>query len=155
MLLVDIGNTRIKWGYLDGARIGRSRAAVLSAWGPATYARRLFSRQVRPSHLWVSSVAGRQVNSALARAAQHAGVAATFVSVPRRGGGVRVGYLEPWRLGVDRFVAAVGAHELFPRVPVCVVGVGTAMTVDLIGPDGRHRGGVIIPAPDLMVETLF
>ena len=155
MLLVDIGNTRIKWGYLDGARIGRSRAAVLSAWGPATYARRLFSRQVRPSHLWVSSVAGRQVNRALARAAQHAGVAATFVSVPRRGGGVRVGYLEPWRLGVDRFVAAVGAHELFPRVPVCVVGVGTAMTVDLIGPDGRHRGGVIIPAPDLMVETLF
>jgi len=68
---------------------------------------------------------------------------------------VRVGYLEPWRLGVDRFVAAVGAHGLFPAVPVCVVGVGTAMTIDLIGTDGRHRGGVIIPAPALMVETLF
>jgi type III pantothenate kinase len=68
---------------------------------------------------------------------------------------VRVGYLEPWRLGVDRFVGVVGAHALFPAVPVCVVGVGTAMTIDLVGSDGRHRGGVIIPAPALMVATLF
>ena len=66
-----------------------------------------------------------------------------------------MGYVEPWRLGVDRFVAAVGAHQLFRGVAVCVVGVGTAMTIDLVGADGRHRGGAIIPAPHLMVETLF
>jgi len=153
VLLVDIGNTRIKWAYLDGGRIGRRQAAVHSAWSSATYARRLFDKA--PAHLWVASVAAPEVNRALARAASRAGITATFVSVPRRGGGVRVGYLEPWRLGVDRFVAAVGAHGLFPAVPVCVVGVGTAMTIDLIGSDGRHRGGVIIPAPALMVETLF
>jgi type III pantothenate kinase len=29
------------------------------------------------------------------------------------------------------------------------------MTIDLIGADGRHRGGVIIPAPALMVDMLF
>jgi type III pantothenate kinase len=153
VLLVDIGNTRIKWAYLEGGRIGRCQAAVHSAWSSSTYARRLFGKA--PSHLWVTSVAAPGVNRALARAARRAGVTATFVSVPRRGGGVRVGYLEPWRLGVDRFVAAVGAHGLFPAVPVCVVGVGTAMTIDLIGSDGRHRGGVIIPAPALMIETLF
>jgi type III pantothenate kinase len=68
---------------------------------------------------------------------------------------VTVGYVEPWRLGVDRFVAAVGAHQLFKGIAVCVVGVGTAMTIDLVGADGRHQGGAIIPAPDLMVETLF
>ena len=153
VLLVDIGNTRIKWAYLEGGRIGRCQAAVHSAWSSSSYARRLFGRA--PAHLWVTSVAAPEVNRALARAARRAGITATFVSVPRRGGGVRVGYLEPWRLGVDRFVAAVGAHALFPTVPVCVVGVGTAMTIDLIGSDGRHRGGVIIPAPALMVETLF
>ena len=153
VLLVDIGNTRIKWAYLEAGRIGRCQAAVHSAWSASTYARRLFGRV--PSRLWVTSVAAPGVNRALARAARRAGITARFVSVPRRGGGVRVGYLEPWRLGVDRFVAAVGAHGLFPAVPVCVVGVGTAMTIDLIGTDGRHRGGVIIPAPALMVETLF
>jgi type III pantothenate kinase len=155
VLLVDIGNTRIKWAYLEDGRIGRGHAGVHSSWSSSTYARRLFGKEGRPAHMWVTSVAGPEVNRALTRAARRAGVAATFVSVPRRGGGVRVGYLEPWRLGVDRFVAAVGAHGLFPRIPVCVVGVGTAMTVDLIASDGRHRGGVIIPAPALMVETLF
>jgi type III pantothenate kinase len=155
VLLVDIGNTRIKWARLHGTRLGSSQAAVHSFWSSAAYARRLFGRGRHPTRLWVTSVAGPKVNRALAAAARHAGVAATFVTVPRQGGGVKVGYLEPWRLGSDRFVAAVGAHELFPHSPVCVVGVGTAMTIDLLTGNGRHRGGVIIPAPGLMVETLL
>jgi len=155
VLLVDIGNTRIKWARLHEARLGRSQAAVHSAWSSATFDRRLFGRVAHPTSLWVTSVAGPRVNRVLAAAARRAGVSTTFVTVPRSGGGVKVGYLEPWRLGSDRFVAAVGAHELFPRTPVCVVGVGTAMTVDLLGGDGRHHGGVIIPAPALMVDTLL
>ena len=155
VLLVDIGNTRIKWARLYGARLGRSQAAAHSSWSSAAYARRLFGRGATPTRLWVTSVAAPGVNRALAAAARRAGVAATFVAVPRSGGGVRVGYLEPWRLGSDRFVAAVGARQLFPRTPVCVVGVGTAMTVDLLAADGRHRGGVIIPAPALMVDALL
>jgi type III pantothenate kinase len=155
VLLVDIGNTRIKWALLEGQRIGRAQAAVHSAWNAATYARRLFGKQPHPTCLWITSVAGAEVNRALATAARRLRVPAIFVTVPRSGGGVRVGYLEPWRLGVDRFVAAVGARELFPGKPLCVVGVGTAMTIDLIGADGRHRGGVIIPAPALMISTLF
>ena len=155
VLLVDIGNTRIKWARLHGARLGRSQAALHSDWSAASYTRRLFGRGAHATGVWVTSVAGSSVNRVLAAAARRAGVAATFVTVPRRGGGVRVGYLEPWRLGSDRFVAAVGAHELFPGVPVCVVGVGTAMTIDLLAGDGRHRGGAIIPAPALMVDTLL
>ena len=61
VLLVDIGNTRIKWAPLDGARFGRSQAAAHSAWSSATYARRLFGRGAHPSRLWVSSVAGSRV----------------------------------------------------------------------------------------------
>ena len=155
VLLVDIGNTRIKWARLHGARLGRSQAALHSDWSAASYTRRLFGRGAHATGVWVTSVAGSSVNRVLAAAARCAGVAATFVTVPRRGGGVRVGYLEPWRLGSDRFVAAVGARQLFPQTPVCVVGVGTAMTVDLLAGDGRHRGGVIIPAPALMVDTLL
>jgi type III pantothenate kinase len=45
--------------------------------------------------------------------------------------------------------------EILNGACVCGVGVGTAMTVDLIDARGVHRGGVIIPSPDLMVETLF
>jgi type III pantothenate kinase len=154
LLLVDIGNTRIKWTHLDGGRMGKGKAALHAGWRAADYAQHLF-RGPPPEEVWVSSVAGETVNETLAVAARRVGAAANFVIVPRRAAGVTVGYLEPWRLGVDRFVAVVGAHHLFKGVAVCVVGVGTAMTIDLVGADGRHRGGVIIPAPSLMVETLL
>jgi type III pantothenate kinase len=103
----------------------------------------------------VASVAGPAVERALATAARRARIPAEFVRVARRAGGVAVGYVEPWRLGVDRFAAMVGARALLAAVPVCVVGVGTAMTIDLVDAAGSHRGGVIVPAPSLMVATLL
>src|SRR5207253_505252 len=125
-----------------------------SGWRAADYARRLFGGRAPAGSMLVASVAGGRLDRMLAAAARRAGVRARFVTVPRRAAGVTVGYLEPWRLGVDRFVASVGAHHLFDRIATCVVGVGTAMTIDLLGADGAHRGGVIIPAPALMVDTL-
>ena len=154
VLLVDIGNTRIKWAHVAGGRLNRVRAAAHAAWTAADYGGRLFAGR-RPERMLVASVAGPKVTRALATAARRAGVSARFVRVPRRGGGITVGYLEPWRLGVDRFVALVGARDCFRGIALCVVGVGTAMTVDLVGGDGRHRGGAIIPAPELMVESLL
>ena len=67
LLLVDIGNTRIKWARLSGDRLGRSRAAVHAAWSPDDYARRLFGAS-RPERVLVSSVAAPAVNRSLARA---------------------------------------------------------------------------------------
>jgi len=154
VLLVDAGNTRIKWARLDGDLLGKRQAAVHSRWSGAHYTQRLF-RSAPPESVLVSSVAGPKVREALTTAAKRAGVQAQFVKTPRQAGGVTVGYLEPWRLGVDRFVAAVGAHQIFPGVPVCVVGVGTAMTIDLVDGDGHHRGGVIVPSPRLMIDTLY
>jgi type III pantothenate kinase len=154
VLLIDAGNTRIKWARLNDGRLTKKQAAVHSGWGPADYTRHLF-RSRPPERVLVSSVAGPKVRDSLTAAARREGVQVRFVRTPRRAGGVTVGYLEPWRLGVDRFVAAVGAHQVFPGVPVCVVGVGTAMTTDLVDGDGHHRGGVIIPSPRLMIDTLY
>jgi len=155
VLLVDVGNTRIKWARLEGARLGRGRAAAHSGWRPRDYLRHLFASPRGLARVVVASVAGSAVDEALAAAARRARVPARFIRVTRRAGGVTVGYLEPWRLGVDRFAAMVGAHELLEAVPVCVVGVGTAMTIDLVDGLGRHRGGVIVPAPHLMIGTLL
>ena len=155
MLLVDIGNTRIKWARFDKGRLGTRRAAAHAGWQVEDYARRVIGSARGVTRILVASVAGEKVDRALAAAARRVGVKTQFLSVPRRGGGVTVGYDEPWRLGVDRYVAAVGAHHLFKGVPVWAVGVGTAMTLDLIAADGKHKGGVIVPAPALMVDTLL
>jgi len=155
VLLVDVGNTRIKWARLDGNRLGRQRAAAHAGWRPGDYARRLLRNARGIDRVLISNVGGAKLRRALIRGARSKGIAVRFVTVPRRGAGIGVGYLESWRLGVDRFVAMVAAHQLYPRIPVCVVGVGTAMTIDVVGADGRHRGGLIIPAPELMVDTLL
>lgn len=156
VLLIDIGNTRIKWARFDGLRLGRLRAAVHSGWGVDDYARRVIGPAQGLERIVVASVAGDKVNGRVRRAARRKRAPAPELVVSRRsGGGVTSGYLEPWRLGVDRFVASIGAHRLARAQAVVVVGVGTAMTVDLIDVEGHHRGGAIIPAPTLMVDTLL
>lgn len=156
VLLIDIGNTRIKWARFDGKRVGRQSAAVHSGWGGEDYARRVIGSGRALDRILVVSVAGARVNRSLTLAARRARAPAPeFVISQRRAGGVTSGYLEPWRLGVDRFVAAIGAYHLSKGRAVCVVGVGTAMTIDLVDAKGRHRGGAIIPAPTLMVDSLL
>ena len=83
------------------------------------------------------------------------GIVPQFVATRRHLGGVATAYSQPWRLGADRFVAVIGAHRLAGRRAVCVIDVGTGMTIDLVAARGRHVGGAIMPGPSLMVESLL
>ena len=56
--------------------------------------------------------------------------------------GLRNGYAEPLRLGADRWLAMIAAWADTPADCI-VVDAGTALTVDAIGADGQHRGGII------------
>ncbi len=62
---------------------------------------------------------------------------------------------EPDRIGVDRLLDAVAANALRP--PGCaavVVDVGTAITVDLVAPDGTFCGGAIVPGIAMSARAL-
>ncbi len=156
ILLIDIGNTRIKWARFDGRRLGSVHAAAHAGWSIEHYARRVIGAARGLERIVVASVAGHKVNGKIRQAARLAQAPLPeLVASRRRGGGITTGYLEPWRLGVDRFVASIGAHRLARRRAVVVVGIGTAMTVDLVDAQGHHRGGAIIPGPTLMVDTLL
>ena len=69
-------------------------------------------------------------------------------------GGVRTTYANPQQLGVDRWLAALGAYHLAHRQGVCVIDAGTALTVDLVDKHGAHLGGLIAPGIELMIESL-
>jgi type III pantothenate kinase len=156
ILVVDIGNTRVKWARVAHGHLHRQRAAVHAGWRVEDFARLVLGRGRGIERVIVASVAGARLEGRLASAARRVcGLDPEFVTAARRLGGVRSAYTQPWRLGVDRLVGAIGAHHLAPRRAVCVVDVGTAMTIDLVDAHGRHLGGAIVPGPHLMVESLL
>ena len=157
-LLVDIGNTRVKWARLVDGRMDKHHAAAIAGWSASQFAARVLGRgwKKQDGRIIVSSVAGERVNGLLVAAGRRAGAPVLeFVASRRSAAGITTRYLEPWRLGVDRFVAAIGAHHLASGQPVCVVNVGTAMTIDLVDGSGQHCGGAIVPGPALMVNSLL
>jgi len=155
-LLVDIGNSRIKWAWLQDGRLGKARAAEYSGWRARDFARRVIGSRLDAQRILVSNVAADEVSAALAAGARLAGAPEPErVTTRRRACGVTIGYIDPWRLGVDRMLGLIAAHCRCARRPVVTVAVGTAMTCDLVGADGRHWGGAIIPAPQLMVSSLL
>lgn len=156
VLLVDIGNTRIKWAWWRGGRLGAMHAAAHKGWTKARYERRVLARRPEGvSRILVACVAGPRVERAFAAAARRAtGVDPAFLESARHAARVTTRYREPWRLGVDRFVGAIGAHDLAGRRGVCVVNAGTTVTIDLVDGRGVHLGGVILPGPEVMVGSL-
>jgi type III pantothenate kinase len=155
-LLVDIGNTRVKWALLVDGRIGRQHAAAHAGWSRDDFGRRVFGTARGVERILVVSVAGARTDRIVTAAARlRTGLKPEFFASKRRAAGVTTLYSEPWRLGADRLVGAIGAHRMARGRAVCVIGVGTALTLDLVDALGRHRGGAIVPAPPLMKESLL
>ena len=68
--------------------------------------------------------------------------------------GVTNAYTTPAQMGVDRWVAMIGARARSGR-SCCIVDCGTAVTVDALSAEGKHLGGVIFPGVRLMREALY
>ena len=146
VLLVDLGNTRIKWAWLraDGT-LGRMRAAEHASWSARDFAKELFARLPKdtPVEVHIVSVAAARVRAELRKAVRATtGRWPRFVRSVRSLAGVQNGYRDPWRLGADRWLALLGARELQKSgSAVCVADIGTALTLDLLDAKGVHRGG--------------
>lgn len=154
-LLVDIGNTRVKWATLRGARQGRMQAAAHENSGIAL--RALVRRAPRDvSRVVVVSVVDEALTRVLDAAAQRRfDVVPEYIRSSPRACGVTNSYRDTWRLGSDRWVSAIGAHALAQGRAVVIANVGTALTVDAVSARGRHRGGAIVPGPEVMVASLL
>ncbi|MGD8312110.1 MAG: type III pantothenate kinase [Gammaproteobacteria bacterium] len=155
ILLLDAGNTAIKWGvYRDGllARTGGFRhrdedfpSVAAAAWHDVQ----------RPARVVVANVGGQRLGRQISEyTAARWAMAPEFVRTTAAAGGVINAYADPARLGVDRWAALIGARQ-HCRAPVCVIDCGSAITVDLLDTGGRHRGGVILPGIEMLQTVLL
>jgi type III pantothenate kinase len=153
-LLIDIGNTNLKWSTLgpDGPvpmRVVRHHGGLPidlhAAW----------EALLAPEQILVSNVAGDALAAALHRACvSRWRREPLFVRTEASAHGLSVAYTEPHRLGVDRWLAMLAARVICEG-PALVVDVGTAVTYDLLLAEGRHLGGLILPGIELMQTNLL
>jgi type III pantothenate kinase len=154
-LLVDIGNTRVKWALLRGARLTRM-AARAHARRPAVLRAVVNAAPRDVTRVVAVCVAGARLERALGAAVRRRfGVRVEFARSVRSAAGVRNGYRDTWRLGADRWVSLLGAHALARGRPALIANIGTALTIDALTGDGRHLGGAIAPAPPTMIDSLL
>lgn len=149
-LLIDLGNTRLKWALADAGAIAE-RGAFAHAGadiGAALDAAWVRVPAIRRIH--VASVASLALDVELETTARRRfGVESEFLRSPAEALGIRNAYPQPDRLGIDRFLGLAALHATQPRAQV-LIGVGTAMTLDALDEDGTHLGGWIVPSPALM-----
>lgn len=160
LLLVDAGNTRVKWAIVparerrdigDWVDSGMVEHAQVRQLGDAWRDRKIV-------HVLISNVAGQAMRDAIEQAVLGAlGMRPVplewFASIPELAG-LRNGYRNPAQLGCDRFASSIGAHALFPGQALVVATCGTATTVDAVTGKGEFLGGMILPGLGLMASAL-
>ena len=152
-LLVDIGNTRIKWATLsEGQLVRRGSAAHRDSLDAAVAA--LAAELPAGTRVVAANVAGERVAERLrALVGTRPGASLTLVAPTAERFGVRCAYAEPRRLGVDRWVAVVAAYHA-ARGAACTISAGTAVTFDAVDAHGQHLGGLIFPGAPLLAAAL-
>lgn len=153
-LLIDAGNTRVKWGVLEKGQVRRTGNIAqdrIREHGLQVLTTRI-PRQV--DEVLASNVAGASFATRLSGVVSaHCGCDVHFARTERSAFGVTNSYAQPRRMGVDRWVAMIGAWAEVGSACL-VVDVGTAITIDAINDDGMHLGGQIIAGVATMAGAL-
>jgi len=156
-LLVDLGNTRLKWAIARGPVVqpgqallhgqqGDIREALCSQW----------QNLPRPARAAIASVASADLLEQV-RCTIHLLWPGLEVIQPQpqaHAHGVSNAYRQPEKLGVDRWLTLLAVRR-YHHLPACVVDCGTAITIDMLNAQGRHLGGMIAPGLTLMRKSLI
>jgi len=154
-LLLDIGNSSVNWAMEEGAQL------IID--GAFRYDKNNFDKSLqdnllslqKPTQVLVANVAGNKVFGSLeAWVKQQWQLECWQPSVSERFNQLKNSYINTQEMGIDRWLAMVAAWEKY-QTALCIVGCGTAVTIDSIDSLGNHLGGYIIPGIELMQQALI
>lgn len=153
-LLIDIGNTRLKWAVINKGQLNIGQVLINQEINHKVLVN-LWKNIRPPSCLMCVCVGKNQLLECVLAVALELWpeIEIIPVKVKSRAFGVSIAYPQPEKLGVDRWLALIATRNLF-TLPACIVDCGTAITVDLINADGLHQGGMICPGLALMKKSL-
>ena len=151
-LLLDIGNSRLKWIWVPSLDVPLPAAQALAHDGsPAMAVANIPLATV--DSVFIAHVTGAAHEAALIEAVQQKfGCTAQFARSTAECAGLKSAYTEATRLGVDRWLALLAQWTRASQA-FCVASAGTALTFDAVDGAGQHQGGVIAPGLSAMIDT--
>jgi type III pantothenate kinase len=154
-LLIDAGNSRIKWALVqaDGSQLAAGALSHVTHGEPDQPD---WSRLPAPGGAWLSNVAGEGVAARVAALldAHWPHLPLTTIRACAQQCGVTNRYTTPDALGSDRWAGMIGAHAAFAGEHLLIATFGTATTLEALGADGCFVGGLIAPGWTLMMRSL-
>ncbi|AOE83235.1 pantothenate kinase [Pseudomonas sp. TCU-HL1] len=153
ILELDCGNSFIKWRVIDSSQVVVLAGGVVGSDEELISALRGVDGLALRNCRLVSVRSDDETRSLTARLRNAFGVHCVCAAPALHMGGVRNGYSEYQRLGLDRWLAVLGAYNIAHK-PCLVLDLGTAVTSDLVTASGEHLGGFICPGMPLMRNQL-
>jgi len=155
-LLLDVGNSRIKWAWLDAqGQLSPGEPCLHAQESAGKLMQRIAGTGQTPDAVYISNVGGATLGETLGGAISERWPGATlhWLKAKAEACGVRCAYQQPGRLGADRWAALLGARARWTGA-VAILDFGTAITLDGLAADGAHVGGLIAPGYHLMLRSL-
>ena len=155
ILLIDIGNTRLKWALEKEGLLGESQAIFHQKKSFTSQLKKEWGSLPRPNAIGISCVSSNKIKArVIAIAKEYWNEVEIIVATSSKHAfGVTNNYLHPHKLGVDRWLCLISSYYYYQQA-VWVIDCGTAVTIDLINESGQHQGGVISAGLQLMKTAL-
>ncbi len=151
MLLLDVGNSRCKWAYVENGMWTHQGVADNTECMALQHD---FAALPDPARIIVSNVAGAEMEQRLRTLCTGYSTMPEFIAARNEQCGVSNAYDNPANLGSDRWAALIAAWRRMRRACL-VVNCGTATTVDALADTGEFLGGLILPGVTLMQQGLL
>lgn len=161
LLALDIGNTQIYGGVMEGPQI-RQTFRTASQATLTSDELGLFLRGILREHeierssitaIVLCSVVPGLIHTVRACCVKYFGIEPLALQ-PGKKTGLKIKYKDPSQVGADRIANAIGAVHLHPGKNLIIVDYGTATTFDVVSAQKEYLGGTIVPGIRMGMESL-
>lgn len=152
ILLIDAGNTRIKWRIITPAS-PHPVAENACSHNQTEHLAAIFTTYPDIRRIIGTNVAGTSIRDTINQLSSAYALTPEWIIAAPQHNRLHNLYANPAQLGSDRWAALIGAHSLHTHACL-VVTAGTATTIDLINDSGTFLGGLILPGIELMKRAL-
>ncbi len=151
IVLFDIGNTRTKYCIVQNGSRSQPKA-IPNEELSCDFLTEQFSGSTK---VLVASVSHNKLTDSIDNWCQHNKVFYQRIVSEAKKNKVISAYQEPSQLGIDRWLALIGASDALPERNILIIDAGTATTFDLLAANGQHQGGWILAGINMLITSVL